>query len=131
MKYCTRLLVFISATALIPCGAVSAEQRSLNCDTGPVKKTYGETPWLVYGCSDNKTIVVISDTGSPAMPFYFTFYVKDGGYRLTGEGTGNKEATAAAFNDLSKMSEPDIRQLLAETLQVNRQIQKPNGMKSP
>ena len=76
--------------------------RAAHQHVGPVKKIYGKTQWLVYSCSDNKTVVVVSDTGNPAMPFYFTFYPKQGGYHLTGEGTGKKEATAAAFNDLEK-----------------------------
>jgi hypothetical protein len=131
MKYLILLLALLSAITLIPIAATGAEQKSLNCNIGPARKTYGKTPWLVYSCNDNKTVVVVSDTGSPAMPFYFTFYVKDGGYRLTGEGTGSKEATAAAFDELGKLSEPDIKKLIMETMKVKEQEKKPNGKKSP
>ena len=85
------------------------------CDIGPVKKTFGGTPWLVYGCSDGKSVVVITAEGSPAMPFYFLFSPHAGSYRLNGEGTGNKALTDAAFGELSKLGSDDINKLFLET----------------
>jgi hypothetical protein len=119
MKHITLFFAFLLAITFLPTVAFCAEQKSLNCNIGPAKKNYGNTPWLVYSCTDHSTVVVVSDTGSPAMPFYFTFYLKDGSYQLTGEGTGSKEATAAAFKDLGKLSETDIKKLIADTLPVN------------
>ncbi|GLQ97284.1 hypothetical protein GCM10007863_17040 [Dyella mobilis] len=79
--------------------------------TGPVKKTYGKTPWLVYSCDDGQSIVVVTAPGSPAAPFYFTF----NGGRLSGEGTGNKAATDAAYDDLQRLTDADIKALVIQT----------------
>jgi hypothetical protein len=51
------------------------------------------------------------------MPFYFVLYMKDGKRKLSGEGTGSKEATAAAYDDLKIIadSEEMIAALIAET----------------
>ncbi len=88
----------------------------LSCEVGPISKTYGGTPWLLYSCADGKTLVIVSDKGSPAMPFYFVFVPgSDGGYGLTGEGTGAKAATDAAFRDLGKLDAGDITGLIAGT----------------
>ena len=57
------------------------------------------------------------------MPFVFTFYLKEGSYYLYGEGTGKKEFTDAAFSELHKLSEPDIKNLVVQTKQVQSQGQ--------
>ena len=49
------------------------------------------------------------------MPFVFSLILRDGGYRLHGQGTGNKEATSAAFEEIKKMSADDIATLVALT----------------
>lgn len=121
MKHMVLLFALLWATALIPAPAIGAEQQPLNCDTGPVNKAYGKTQWLVYSCNDNKTVVLVSAPGSPATPFVFTFYSKESGYQLHGEGTGHKEATAAAFNELKALSEQDIATLIEQTKKHKRQ----------
>jgi len=115
-------LLLVIATMLG--SAFGAEQPSQKCDVGPLNKTYGKTPWLIYSCNDDKTerkLVLVSAPGSPAMPFVFFFYIKDGSYRLYGEGTGNKAATDAALNELQQLSEPDIAKLIVQTRQVQAQ----------
>jgi len=103
------------------CGlAFGAEPASQRCDVGPVTKIYGDTPWLVYSCNNEKTegnvtVALVSAPGSPAMPFVFFFYVKDGGYRLYGEGTGSKDATSAALAELRNLTESQIAGLIDET----------------
>ena len=93
-----------------------AEERpSLKCDVGPVTKTFGQTDWLVYSCNDKRSVVVVSAPGNPASPFYFIFAAQADGYRLHGEGTGSKEATAAAYEDLQTLTAPDISALVAQT----------------
>jgi hypothetical protein len=91
------------------------QKPSLQCDTGPLHKSYGGGPWLVYSCSDSKTLVVVSDAGNPASPFYFVIYPKDGQYGMSGEGNGSKSASGAAFEDLKKLSTTDIVAMLQET----------------
>ncbi len=89
--------------------------RPLTCDTGPVDKTYGKTRWLVYSCDDDRTVVIVSAPGNPATPFYFMFSPHENGYRLSGEGTGRKDATDAAFDELKALSARDIAALIEQT----------------
>jgi hypothetical protein len=88
---------------------------TMSCNVGPVNKTYGGTKWLVFSCSDSQSLVVVSAPGSAAAPFYFLFAADSTGYDLKGEGTGNRAATDAAYKDLSALSVPAIRALIAET----------------
>jgi hypothetical protein len=103
---------------------------------GPLNKTYGKTHWLVYSCNNEKAegkamLVLVSAPGSSAMPFVFFFSIKDGAYRLYGEGTGNKEATGAAYVELQQLSEPDIAALILQTQQVQEQRKQSGDKQSP
>ncbi len=84
---------------------------ALKCEIGPAAKNFGNVPWLVYGCDDGRSVVVVSAPGNPAMPFYFMFYPEKEGYRLVGEGSGRKEASSAAFAELSRLSAADVMEL--------------------
>jgi hypothetical protein len=122
------------ATALI--SALGADQSPQKCDVGPLNRTYGKTQWLVYSCNNEKAegnamLVLVSAPGSAAMPFVFFFYVKDGGYRLYGEGTGDKEATGAALGELQRLTERDISDLIVQTRQVQAQDTQSGGRKFP
>ncbi|MEJ1967191.1 MAG: hypothetical protein WDN03_00930 [Rhizomicrobium sp.] len=55
------------------------------CKTGPVTKLYGGPTWLVYSCDDDRSVVIVSAPGSPAAPFYFSYFPEAGGYHLSGE----------------------------------------------
>ena len=117
------LIVPVLLMMLAPISAMSedsVEKRSPNCDTGPLHKTYGGSQWLVYSCPDNRTVVLISAPGNPAWPFIFAFYVDKKRYRLSGEGAGSQEASAAAFNELKAFSEKDIVTLIEQTKTVQR-----------
>ena len=94
---------------------------ALNCEIGPLHKTYGQTAWLVYACDDSRSVIAVSDTGNPAMPFYFILYVKpDGSMKLYGEGTGKKSATQAAFDELQTLSLADISALVDQAKSVGK-----------
>ena len=101
-------------TIFLFCFSVAAEE-SMQCNIGPLKKIYGNTNWLVYSCSDKKTLVIATDTGNPAMPFYFMWYMKDGKYNLHGEGTGNKKYTKAAFEQIKLLSKKKIEEIITKT----------------
>jgi len=103
------------SVVLNPLSAIAEDEDSFECNIGPVTKTYGQAQWLVYSCNDDKTLVIVSAPGNPATPFYFTFLPTDAGHRLFGEGTGKKEATAAAFEQLKSLSEDDIANVIKET----------------
>lgn len=103
-------LRMLSALALfgLSVPAIAAE---LKCDSGPLTKAFGGTQWLVYGCDDMTSVVVITAPGNPATPFYFIFTKEAGGYHLRGEGTGDKKVTDAAFKDLAAFNDADISAL--------------------
>lgn len=90
-------------------------QPALSCDVGPLQRKYGGTDWVVYSCSDGRTVVIHSAAGNPAMPFYFIFFRQDERMRLYGEGTGDKKASEAAYKELEAMSERDVAALVRET----------------
>jgi hypothetical protein len=98
-----------------PGAAQDQKSAQLTCDIGPVSKTYGGTPWLVYSCNDGHTLVIVAAPGNPGAPFYFMFSPSSGSYRLEGEGTGQKQATDAAVQELKKFSPQDIAALIQET----------------
>ncbi len=91
------------------------EPPSLQCEVGPLHRIYGGTPWLVYSCSDGASLVVVSDKGNPAAPFYFMIYAQDDSYQLGGEGTRVKQVTDAAFEDLKTLTPDAIADLVRET----------------
>jgi hypothetical protein len=100
----------------------TARPPELNCDVGPLHKTYGETAWLVYACNDSRSIVIISDEGNPAFPFLFMLYVKPSGdMQLHGEGDGKESATRAAFDEIKTLTQSDVAGLVeqAQSAQTN------------
>jgi len=96
----------------------AAVKPDMSCKTGPVTHEYGGTSWLVYSCSDGQSLVFITAPGNPAMPFYFVSYPKDGQFQLSGEGTGSKTVTDAAYAQLSQMTSAERESILAETKAV-------------
>jgi len=113
-----KFLLAIAALFLVwPLSGAHA-QRPLRCDIGPVHRTFGGTPWLVYSCEDGKSLAVITEAGSVAAPFYFVLAWRDGGYRISGEGNGSEDASNAAGRDLEALSANDIAALIAETRAV-------------
>jgi hypothetical protein len=93
----------------------SAASAPLDCSTGPLKRSYGGSDWLVYSCSDHRSIVIVSASGSRAAPFYFMFSPTASGHHLVGEGTGDRTVTDRAFAQLKGLSEAQIDQLLVQT----------------
>jgi len=116
MKTISLLIAFILALCGAPCigAAAPASSGALSCTIGPVSKTFGGSTWLVYGCNDGQSVVAVAGPGNPATPFYFIFAHGPKGIELHGEGTGNKQATDAAFKELQALSQADIAALFQE-----------------
>lgn len=93
----------------------AAASQTLECNVGPVTRSYGNTDWLVYSCSDRKSLVLVSAPGSPAMPFIFSVMAQGGSHKFRGEGTGDKKATAAAWEEISKLTQKEIATLIEQT----------------
>jgi hypothetical protein len=119
MKSIQSLLLFVLFGGLIDVSCAAAPQQAngpgdLSCTVGPLEKTYGKTQWTVYGCNDGRSVVVTSAPGNPAMPFYFFFVWGSEGMELHGEGTGEKNFTDAAFEELKALTEADVAGLFQE-----------------
>lgn len=120
-----RFLIVLALIFPLNSSVSAAERHSqLTCAVGPLHKKYGGTPWLVYSCNDNKTLIVITATGSPAMPYVFKFSLKGGRYRLKGEGKGSHNLTKAAYKDLHKLSHAQIQRMIAQTKKESLRIKK-------
>jgi hypothetical protein len=117
MKLLALTCALLWATVLTSLPAAGEEPKApqLKCEVGPANKTYGKTQWLVYSCDDSRTLVIVTAPGNPAMPFYFVFSPHENGYQLSGEGTGKKDTTDAAFSELRGLSERDIAALIEQT----------------
>lgn len=104
---------------LAPASAESQQGASppqpVRCETGPVKRTFGGTEWIVYSCEDQVSLVVVSAEGNPASPFFFHLRPNAESYELVGEGSGDKRASNAAGAELSELGSAKIAALLAET----------------
>jgi len=87
----------------------------MTCETGPISRTYGGTDWLIYSCEDHQSLVFVSPQGNPAFPFYFILHPKDGRYQLYGEGNGDKGASDAARDEISRVSQKDVASLIEAT----------------
>ena len=117
MSYAKRIIsgALLCGAVLAPWCAAAEDDDTFRCNIGPVTKTYGQTQWLVYGCNDDKTLVIVAAPGNPGAPYYFTLLPTDAGHSVFGEGTGKKEASAAASEQLKSLSEEDIANVIKET----------------
>jgi hypothetical protein len=120
MRYLITAVLALAAS--VSCASTPADADrppDLNCEVGPLHRTYGQTEWLVYACSDARSAVIVSAEGNPALPFYFIFYVKPSGdMQLHGEGTGKKSATQAAFDEIKDFTRTNIAELVAQAQAV-------------
>ena len=106
--------------AAFEAGAQGPSQPKLVCDRGPFStKTFGGTPWQIYGCNDNRSVAIVTAPGNPAIPFYFLLAWVNGVYTVSGEGTGRRDLTAKAYNELIKLNRQQIDALVNETLKRN------------
>lgn len=115
LKVLALLLPIVLTPALSAAEQGSPQRGEPRCDVGPLTMNFGNTAWLVYSCSGDRNLVIVSAPGNPAMPFNFVFYPTEDGYRLYGEGMGDRRFTKAAFDDLRTLSEQDVVYLIALT----------------
>ncbi|TFW28251.1 hypothetical protein [Massilia horti] len=87
---------------------------SKNCDVGPTEKMFGKTKWLLYGCNDAQTAVIVAAEGNPAAPFYFLVFREVDSYRIYGEGAGDKKASGAAMKELKALNGKALANLVIE-----------------
>jgi hypothetical protein len=102
------------ATPALAAGETIHIPMQLHCDAGPLDKTFGKTKWQVFSCNDDATMTIVAAPGNPSAPFYYMFYPRGKGYQIRGEGTGRREATMAAFQEMVKLSPTDIAALIKQ-----------------
>ena len=95
--------------------AARGDEASQKCDVGPITRTYGNAPWLVYSCRDRHSILIVSAPGNAAMPAFFVFHPRGEGYELRNQGSANQAISAAAYAELSRLSPKQIADLIAAT----------------
>lgn len=109
------LAVILLGATQVPPTHQEADKQSLSCTAGPVKRQFGGTNWLVYGCNDGQSMVIVSDAGNPASPFYFVLQKKGDAYDIHGEGNGSEAASSAAGDAIARLTKTELDQLLAMT----------------
>lgn len=108
-KYCLLLLV------LFP---VFSYSDPMECNVGPIEKEFGGTKWVVYACSGQESMLVVSAPGNPAMPFFFSVFLEGGEYIVTGEGNGDRASSYLAYDAISKLTKEQIRAILDQAINL-------------
>jgi hypothetical protein len=104
-----------SLAILILAFSVSAAADPLQCNVGPIIKSVGGTEWQVPSCNDGRSLVFATMKGNPAMPFVFIVHQDEEVARISGEGNGSKEHSAAAFKELKEMTAARFDELVQAT----------------
>ena len=104
-------MIAILIAAALAAPATPADPGHLECNVGSVTERIGGNDWIVHGCADGKSVVVVAGPPNPASPFFF-FLMPDGeGIVLHGEGEGKKSASEPAYEQLKEMSAKDLTRL--------------------
>ncbi|WP_426264490.1 hypothetical protein [Sphingomonas sp. PWP1-2] len=105
------ILALLLSGLLLDQSSVPVAAQPINCDRGGAIHTFGGTKWIVFGCSDDQSTVVVSEAASPAAPFVFVIAPVDGHYTIHGEGNGSKSASDAAGDALKILGDDGLRAL--------------------
>ena len=109
------LIIAAIGLALAAFAPAHGDEAAQKCDVGPITRTYGNAPWLVYSCRDQRSLVIMSAPGNAAMPAFFVFHPRGEGYELRNQGSANQAISAAAYAELSRLSPKQIADLIAAT----------------
>ncbi|WP_126805827.1 hypothetical protein [Aliidiomarina shirensis] len=90
----------------------------MECKIGPIEMDLGGNKWLVYACTDERSIVAVSAPGNPAMPFFFAVSPVNGEYTVSGEGNGDKAASKSAYDELIKLQKEEIENIIAKAKNI-------------
>jgi hypothetical protein len=113
----TLLVVTLAASTAAP--ATGPDESALQCNIGPATIQLGGNDWLMYGCADGRSLVVVAAPPNPASPFFFIATPDgSGGIELQGEGTGAKSATESAYESLRTLSSAELARLFLQAEQA-------------
>lgn len=90
----------------------------LQCNLGPATARVGGNDWIVYACSDGKSVVVVAGEPNPAAPFVFFLTPHGSQIELHGEGNGAETATKPAYDQLAAMSVEDLSALYRKAVDL-------------
>ena len=129
-----QLLTVALAFSPVVSGQVSDQTAApVRCMIGPLTKTIGGNAWLVYACSDGKSLAVVSTANVAPTWFYYIVVPEGDGYAVRGESSGDKSVTKPVFEELSAMSADAVAALYQE-VQHSGKVDAPAGQppdKSP
>jgi hypothetical protein len=108
------LAVSIAFSAVVFGQASNETAAPVSCMIGPLTKTIGGNPWLVYACADGKSLAVVSTPNVAPNWFYYIVAPDDDGYAVSGESSGDKSVTKPVFEELSAMSSDAVAALYQE-----------------
>ena len=112
--------IFFSAALMIggisgePQMTATAQPEKISCLDGPIEHTFGGVPWVVFACSDEHVMAVISTPEGLDGSFYFIVKADGGTTSVMGEGTGSTRVTDAAHDELQKLPPDAVLQLIRE-----------------
>jgi hypothetical protein len=95
--------------------STSASAEPLQCNVGPIVEILGGSEWQVTSCSDDRSLVFATVKGNPAMPFVFIVQRTEETAKISGEGNGSKEYSAAAYEELKAMTAEQFDELVRAT----------------
>jgi len=87
---------------------------SQQCAIGPQEKMFGQTKWLLYGCDGATAAALVPAKGNPAAPFFFLIFRDGTGFKIYGEGIGDKNASGAAMSDLKSLPGEALAQIVTD-----------------
>ena len=129
-----QLLTVALAFSPVVCGQAPDQTGAAHsCAIGPLTKTIGGNAWLVYACTDGKSLAVVSTPNVAPTWFYYIVAPKGDGYAVTGQSNGDKSLTKPVFEELSAMSADAVAALYQE-VQRSGKVDAPAGQppdKSP
>ncbi|MBB5766429.1 hypothetical protein GGR67_000459 [Xanthomonas arboricola] len=110
------LALILNTMLLASPSSIEAKQPELQCNLGPTMEHIGGNDWLVYGCADGKSVVVVAGEPNPASPFVFILTPHANEVDIHGEGTGAKSATQPAYDHLADMSVDQLAGLYSKAI---------------
>ena len=91
----------------------------MDCSLGPAERRFDGVQWLVFGCDDGRSIVFVTGPQSPAdLQFVFIVSADGDGYKVYGEGNGDRALTRPAYDAIIAMSANEYAALHAETTAI-------------
>ena len=88
---------------------------TLTCRAGPIERKIAGQPSSVFGCSDGRSLVIISEKKGNAAHFQITMLARGDGHLVGGYGSGDGTIVAAAFEEARKLTPEEIADLIRAT----------------